>query len=466
MKQTTCSYKLNEILSSSQFQPRNGESDDLTIRTEKQVNSSLHQLMKQGKISEKIHHRLRTTGSQPARLYGLAKVHKMGTPLQPVLSIPGSSYENLNKFLSPIFGKLPDANIETNSKDVRTALEATKLDEDELVVSLDVKSLYTNVPVEKAIEIALIGLYSSDEVLEIPRSAMKSLLRLAVTKVHFKCNKMWYTQSDGLAMGASLGVILANLLIKYFEKTLQKPKKGREIKTPDTKVICIDCNRRVTFRGKGVECESCKNWFHAKCQGITDTEYQTMQEIVWICSYCAEKGRKEDTLELKLFKRYVDDIVCTVKGNPLDYLEYANSLHKNLQFILETPNGSGDLAFLDLNINLNEDRNISCHWYQKSTDTGIILNFRSCAPLQHKRNVIQGTVHRIFNATSDWQSFDVALKKNQEIWTENQYPTEWSSSIVNETLDKIVTKEKVTLNPPQNEHHLKKVKRRELTLKY
>ena len=170
------------------------------------------------------------------------------------------------------------------------------------------------------------------------------------------------------------------------------------------------------------------------------------------------KGRKEDTIELKLFKRYVDDIVCTVKGSPLDYLEYANSLHKNLQFTLEPPNGRGDLAFLDLNINLNKDRKTSCHWYQKSIQTGIILNFRSSAPLKHKRNVIQGTVHRIVNATSDWQSFDVALKKNQEIWTENQYPTEWSSSIVDETLDKIVTKEKVTAKPPQNEQHFKKIK--------
>ena len=186
-----------------------------------------------------------------------------------------------------------------------------------------------------------------------------------------------------------------------------------------------------------------ENWFQPKCQDITDTEYKTMQDIVWICSYCAEKGTKKDTQELKLFKRYVDDIVCTVKGNTLVYLEFANFLHKNLQFTLETPNGSGDLAFLDLNINVNKDRKISCHCYQKSADTGIILNFRSCATLQHKKNVIQGTVHKIFNATSDWQSFDAAFKQNQEIWTENQYPTEWSSSIFNEKLDKIVTREKV-----------------------
>ena len=73
MKHITYSDKLNEILSSSQFEPGNGESDDLTIKTEKMINSSLHQLMKQGKISEKIYQRLRTTGSQPARLYGLDK---------------------------------------------------------------------------------------------------------------------------------------------------------------------------------------------------------------------------------------------------------------------------------------------------------------------------------------------------------------------------------------------------------
>ena len=106
---------------------------------------------------------------------------------RPVLSTHCSSYKILNILLSPFFEKLPGANIENNPKDARAALEATRLDVDELFVSLDVKSVYTNVP-----EIALKELYSSDEVPGIQRSAMKNLLRLAVTNAHFKCNKIWY----------------------------------------------------------------------------------------------------------------------------------------------------------------------------------------------------------------------------------------------------------------------------------
>ena len=110
--------------------------------------------MQQGRISEKVYHRLSITGLQPARLYGLAKVHKNGMTLWPILSIPGSNYENLHNFQTPFFQRLPGASIESKSKDARATLEATRLDEDELVISLDLKSLYTIVAVEEAIQIA------------------------------------------------------------------------------------------------------------------------------------------------------------------------------------------------------------------------------------------------------------------------------------------------------------------------
>ena len=125
-----------------------------------------------------------------------------------------------------------------------------------------------------------------------------------------------------------------------------------------------------------------------------------MYQLAFFC-------RKKRYQEMKLFKRYVDDI-CTVRGDPDEYLKFLNSLHNNLQFTLERVNKEGNLAFRDINVNVSSKSNITCHWYQKSTDAGITLNFRSCAPLQHQKNVIQGTVHRVFNATSNWLAFDQA----------------------------------------------------------
>ena len=86
-------------------------------------------------------------------------MHKVITPLRPVRFLPGSSYYNLNKVLAKIFEKIEGTNIETNQLDAREFLEGTNLEPHENLISLDVKSLYTNVPLKKAIDIALRKLY-------------------------------------------------------------------------------------------------------------------------------------------------------------------------------------------------------------------------------------------------------------------------------------------------------------------
>ena len=81
--------------------------------------------MKKDEISEALYIRLKSTEAQPARLYGSAKVHKQGTPLRPVLSLPGSSYDHLNKTLAKTFDKIKGANKETNTQMAREILEKT-----------------------------------------------------------------------------------------------------------------------------------------------------------------------------------------------------------------------------------------------------------------------------------------------------------------------------------------------------
>ena len=168
------------------------------------------------------------------------------------MSIPGSSYYQLNKSLTPLFDKVPGANIEASTLDARRQLESIKLGSVESIVSLDVKSLYTNVPVNEAIEIALRSLYSSDHAPEISRSTLKALLKLALTNVWFKCNERWFCQLNGLAMGTSPAVTLVNIWMKSLEHQIKStkeiiykfPKKDHE--------ACPECNGRVTYRGKGV----------------------------------------------------------------------------------------------------------------------------------------------------------------------------------------------------------------------
>ena len=152
-----------------------------------------------------------------------------------------------------------------------------------------------------------------------------------------------------------------------------------------------------------------------------------MQDVVRIGTYCSNQPKEERFEEMKLFKTYVDDNICTVLDDPDEYLKFAILLHKNLQITLEEVNTEGYLSFLDINVNVSSKNNITCHWYQKPTDTGIILNFCSCAPLQHKKHVIQVAVHRLFNATANWVAFDQALKKQKNCWTINQFPEKWSS---------------------------------------
>ena len=66
-------------------------------------------------------------------------------------------------------------------------IENTKLDSDESIISLDEKSLYTNVAIKDTIDIVLKNLKSQTEPPVLSRSTIKHLY-IAVNNVHFKCH--------------------------------------------------------------------------------------------------------------------------------------------------------------------------------------------------------------------------------------------------------------------------------------
>ena len=56
-----------------------------------------------------------------------------------------------------------------------------------------------------------------------------------------------------------------------------------------------------------------------------------------MCSFCRKIDQTDinQSSETKIFLRYVDDIVRTVRGETKELLDAVNNLHPNLQFTLE-----------------------------------------------------------------------------------------------------------------------------------
>ena len=86
------------------------------------------------------------------------------------------------------------------------------------MVSYDVVSLFTNIPLEETINIAVDIIFKSNPKLKISKKTLKHFLTLQLSRSHFLFDGNIYDQVEGVAMGSPLGSILANLFMSFHEK--------------------------------------------------------------------------------------------------------------------------------------------------------------------------------------------------------------------------------------------------------
>ena len=80
------------------------------------------------------------------------------------------------------------------------------------ISSLDVDSLFTNIPLKETINICNNLLYNNVDVIEdINKSEFENLLSLTTQESYFMFNNIHYKQKDGVAMGSPLGTAMANV---------------------------------------------------------------------------------------------------------------------------------------------------------------------------------------------------------------------------------------------------------------
>ena len=113
-----------------------------------------------------------------------------------------------------------------------------KIPENYEMVSFDVKSLFTSVPLERTINIIIKRIYEKHEIATVfTKPEMKKLLTICTKKfhfsyvqyVHFSFNNNICTQIDGVAMGSPLGPVLANIFMVELESVLF-PKLNDHVK--------------------------------------------------------------------------------------------------------------------------------------------------------------------------------------------------------------------------------------------
>ena len=88
------------------------------------------------------------------------------------------------------------------------------------MISFDVSSLFTMVPLDYTVDLTLKRIYGDKEIeSEISRKDMKNL-SLCTKNVYFFFGNNIYQQKDGVAMGSPLGPVLGGIFMVHLERTL------------------------------------------------------------------------------------------------------------------------------------------------------------------------------------------------------------------------------------------------------
>ena len=189
---------------------------------ERRMNSRLLALRRLNILPKELYDRLRSSGGHTPLLYGLPKVHKTGVPLRPIVSFVNSPTYHLSKYLSRVLSPLVghSQSAVRNSKDFVDSVKSLVVKSDELLVSFDVVSLFTNVPTDLAIDVARRRL-SVDDTLDdrtcLGVDDIISLLELCLDATFLSFRGVFYKQCFGTAMGSPVSVTLANLVMEDIE---------------------------------------------------------------------------------------------------------------------------------------------------------------------------------------------------------------------------------------------------------
>ena len=190
------------------------------------VNNAIDHLKNRNLIPEKVAQGLKVSNPRTPLFYLLPKIHKENNPGRPVISSINCHTESISKFvdyhLKPLVKQLPSYTQDTTDFLRKLNQLPEKLPEDSILVTMDVKSLYTNIPNAEGIDAVKSYMRDSDKRNLIP--VISAFLTLILTLNNFQFNDQNILQINGVSMGTKCATQYANLFMGKFEERHILPK--------------------------------------------------------------------------------------------------------------------------------------------------------------------------------------------------------------------------------------------------
>ena len=364
-----------------------GKDYNFKVKETKEADNLLSELLAKNSITQSQRDKLSPDGPNPARLYGLPKIHKPpvdGLPkYRPIISQIGSPTYAIAKFLLPFIQPFA-----TNEHTVRDTFHFVSMldgkDHRLIMASLDVESLFTNIPLDETIEIVTKKVFARKRKVDgLSRTDFRRLLKLSTKGTVFYFSGHYYRQKDGVAMGSPLGPVLANAFLCHYET----------------------------------------NWLEECPLSFVPVFYA----------------------------RYVDDIFVLLrsKDHIAPLARYMSSKHKNIRFTFEEEINNV-LPFLDVNVFRDADR-FSSTVHRKDTFSGVYSHFESFMPDTYQKGLISTLLYRAHVISSSYKSLHEEVENLKRIFSKNGYPSKFVDRCILNFFNKVFEKRTPLVTVPKKE---------------
>ena len=178
---------------------------------------TINELKSSHLLNEKIANDLLSSEAKTPQFKMLPKVHKDGNPGRPVVSSIDCHTTKISKYidnqLQPHVKELKSY-VKDSTDFIRKINSMEKIPDNSILVTMDVRSLYTNIPNKEGIEAVETTLKRKN----IGPMIISTFLRLVLTLNNFVFNSQNYLQIKGCTMGTKCAPSYANIFMGMFEE--------------------------------------------------------------------------------------------------------------------------------------------------------------------------------------------------------------------------------------------------------